>query len=48
MKVKMILYSIVVICYFVAGGMDLFAKEWRPGILAILYGLANIVIFLFR
>lgn len=48
MNTKLVLYGIIVICYFVAGTMDLFATELKRGLLAILYGTANAIIFLWR
>jgi len=42
------LYGVMVACFFIAGAMDAFEKEWKQAILAIMFGVANAIIFFWR
>jgi len=42
------LYGIIVGCFLVAGVLDLWACQWKLGILALLFGMMNGLIFFWR
>ncbi len=45
---KFYLYGNIVICFAIAGGLDLASKEYKLGIVALLFAAANGVIFFWR
>lgn len=45
---KVILYSVVVVCFLVAGVLDICQGHGKEGLVAILLGVANFLIFLWR
>lgn len=47
-RAKLILYGIAVVCFLVAGLLDLHAGELKLGIVALLFAAANGVIFFWR
>lgn len=42
------IYGVVVAGYVLAGGLDLQAGDWKPGVTAMLFAAANWVIFFWR
>ena len=46
--IRTILYSAIVACFFLAGGLDLAAGETKRGVIGIGFGLLNGLIFLWR
>ncbi len=47
-EIKFVLYGITICCYFVAGILDIVQRQTKPGVLAISFGILNVVIFLWR
>ncbi len=45
---KEIIYGMAVLCFIVAGTMDFMAHEWKLGTVAMIFALANGVIFFWR
>ena len=48
MKIKTVLYLIMVICFVIAGLIDLKDGANKQGVLALVYATANAIIFLWR
>ena len=46
--IRTILYSAIVACFCVAGGLDLVAGQIKQGVVAIGFGVLNGLIFLWR
>ena len=46
--IRTILYSAIVACFFLAGGLDLVAGETKRGVLSVGFGVLNGLIFLWR
>ena len=46
--IKYTLYGVMVSCFLIAGVMDAIDKQWKPAILAIMFGICNGVIFFWR
>jgi hypothetical protein len=44
----MCLYGIAVACFFVAGALDLRSGSYKEGVIAMIFGLANALIFFWR
>ena len=42
------LYSAIIILYFAAGGVDMVNGEYKAGVIAIMFGIINAIIFLWR
>ena len=47
-NIKLILYAVMVACFTGAGVLDLCAKQWKLGILALLLALINGLMFFWR
>lgn len=47
-QVKYAVYVLMVICFFMAGGMDMYCKNYRLGLASILLGIVQILFFLWR
>ncbi len=47
-NVKLILYWMMVFCYAGVGSIELFGRHWKPGILAIGFGILNALIFIWK
>jgi len=45
---KLVVYGIVIVGYLVAGAIDLSQGEKKLGVLALLFGVVNAVIFFWR
>ncbi len=45
---KLTIYTIAALCFLVAGTMDLLVREWKLGIVSILLGFVNGIMFLWR
>ena len=45
---KFYLYGVVVLCFVCAGTLDLCVKQWKLGIVALLFACANGVISFWR
>jgi len=45
---KTAIYAVVVCCFLLAGVLDLCQRQWKLGIVALLFAAANGVIFLWR
>ena len=48
MNVKMFLYGTVVVCFSIAGTLDIKGGSYKEGIVAFLFALANGIIFFWR
>ena len=48
MNVKMVIYGIVVVCFVMAGLLDLKDGCYKEGTVALVFGLANGLIFFWR
>jgi len=42
------IYGLAVICFILAGTLDIKQMNYKEGVLAILYGIANAIIFFWR
>lgn len=47
-NVKLILYLTMVFCYAGAGTIEFIAHRWKPGVLAIGFGILNALIFIWK
>ena len=45
---RTVLYSLIVACFFLAGGLDLASGETKRGVIGIGFGVLNGLIFLWR
>lgn len=45
---KFVLYTMMIACFAIAGIMDLVAKEWKFGVIALLLALINGLMFFWR
>lgn len=45
---KFALHWTIIACYLAAGIMDLTGRHWKPGVLAIGFGILNMIIFVWR
>ncbi len=45
---KFYLYGAIVVCFAAAGTLDLASKQYKLGIVALLFAVANGVIFFWR
>lgn len=48
MGLHVVLYAIAVLCFLIAGVVDIVTGEYRPGVIALLFAAANALIFLWR
>jgi len=47
-EMKHWIYGLAVICFILAGTLDIKQMNYKEGVLAILYGIANAIIFFWR
>lgn len=45
---KQLLYVIIIVCFFIAGFLDVKSGNTKEGTVAVLLGITNCVIFLWR
>ena len=45
---KTAIYAVVVVCFLIAGTLDISQGNWREGLVALLLGVVNFLIFLWR
>lgn len=46
--VKWTCYGLIVACFFLAGSVDLYERQWKLGTVAIGFGIMNALIFFWR
>ena len=47
-KIRWACYMTMVLCFLIAGGIDLYQKHWKLVVIAVSFGVLNALIFFWR